>query len=294
MIRLQDIQLRDPFVLSHEGVYYLFGSTDPGVANGPGFDVYRGVGLGELTTFTGPYPAFRPLADFWSLSDFWAPEVYPWGGGFAMFATFLPTDGHRGTAVLRAETPLGPFFPWSDGPVTPRDWDCRDGTLFVDEDRTCWMVFCHEWSQVGVGRVCAVRLSGDLRTSVGEPELLFTASEAPWAEPLPDHPGSYLAASPFPYRDTSGRLHLLWTSSGPYDLCRVGVATSLDGLAGPWLQSSAPLLDDNAGHGMVFAAPRGRRFLAVHSPNLRRRERPVFVELAETPDGLATTGEVVK
>lgn len=296
MTRLSDIQIRDPFVLCHDGVYHLYGSTDPDIwrAPGVGFDVYRGASPGDWTTFDGPYPAFRPPDGFWSQTNFWAPEVYPWDGGFVMFATFKPVDGRRGTAVLRAPSPLGPFLPWSDGPVTPREWECLDGTLFVD-DAGPWMVFCHEWQQIGVGTICAVRLSPDLRTAVGEPELLFGADEAPWAAPLPNRPpGSYVTDGPFLHRDAAGRLRLLWSSFGPDGRYRIGVATSSGDLLGPWTQADQALYDDDAGHGMVFTTPDGRRFLAVHTPNTTPHERPIFVEIAETDDGLATTGVVVR
>lgn len=40
----------------------------------------------------------------------------------------------RGTQILRADKPEGPFVPLSDGPVTPADWECLDGTLYVAAD----------------------------------------------------------------------------------------------------------------------------------------------------------------
>ena len=38
MVRLTDIQIRDPFVVTvpEQGLYHLFGSTDPNIWNGPG------------------------------------------------------------------------------------------------------------------------------------------------------------------------------------------------------------------------------------------------------------------
>lgn len=297
MPTLREIQLRDPFVLRDGEFYYLFGSTDKDIWRGPGvgFDVYRGVAPEVFTEFDGPYPAFRPPDGFWSVTNFWAPEVYAHGDGYVMFATFKPIDGCRGTAVLRSESVMGPFVPWSKGPVTPPDWECVDGTLFVDDTGEHWMVFCHEWQQVGDGQVCAMRLTDDLRAAAGEPQLLFTASQAPWAAPLRGRaPGSYVTDGPFPFHDKQGRLCLLWSSFGPEGNYCIGQATSLSGtIEGPWAQREQALYAADGGHGMLFAAPDGIRYLAIHTPNATPDERPIFVALHETDDGLVATERVL-
>ena len=89
-----------------------------------------------------------------------------------MLATFTGGDGHRGTQILRATDALGPYEPWSDGPVTPDGWACLDGTLHID-DAGPWLVFCHEFIQCGDGEVCAMPLTADLRTSAGDAVRLF-------------------------------------------------------------------------------------------------------------------------
>lgn len=297
MPRLDQIQIRDPFVLREGDSYYLFGSTDQDIWRSPGvgFDVYRAQPDGQFTCFDGPFPAFRPPADFWSRTNFWAPEVYRHGGAYYMFATFKPVDGRRGTAVLRSDAPTGPFLPASDGPVTPRDWECLDGTFYLDPEGQPWMIFCHEWQQVGDGQVCAMPLADDLSQAAGEPELLFRASEAAWSAPLQGRaPGSYVTDGPFVVQPGPGRLMILWSSFGEAGNYCIGVATSASGtLAGPWEQSPCPLYEADGGHGMVFTTAEGRRYLAIHTPNRTPDERPIFVGLTVTADGLATTGEVI-
>jgi hypothetical protein len=295
---LSEIQVRDPFVLREGDTYYLFGSTDKDIwrAPGVGFDVYRGAAPGVFTEYEGPFPAFRPPAGFWATVNFWAPEVYAYGGAHHMFATFKPDEGRRGTAVLRsADGPLGPFVPWSDGPVTPAEWECLDGTLFVDDAGDPWMVFCHEWAQVGDGQVCAVRLAPDLRAAAGEPVLLFTASQAGWSAPLAGRaPGSYVTDGPFAHRYADGRLSLLWSSFGPEGNYCIGEATSASGtVEGPWHQRERPLYEADGGHGMLFRSPDGTLYLAIHTPNATPDERPIFVEIDETPQGLVATGTVI-
>jgi hypothetical protein len=214
-----------------------------------------------------------------------------------MFATFKPQTGRRGTAILKSAAPgggiLGPYTPWSrtaggvSGPVTPAEWECLDGTFFA-EDGLPYMVFCHEWQQVGDGQICAMRLTDDLRQAAGEPFLLFTASEAPWAFPLQGRaPGSYVTDGPFMYRAPGGSLCMLWSSFGETGNYCIGGARSQSGaLAGPWTQSPEPLFSADGGHGMVFRGFDGKMRLAIHSPNKTPLERAVFVELAERDGGL--------
>lgn len=295
MPALRDIQMRDPFILREGDTCYLYGSTDPDIwrAPGVGFDVYRA--RGGLTDFEGPFPAFRPPEGFFAERNFWAPEVYRHGDGYYMFATFLPRQGRRGTAVLRTDRPLGPFVLVSDGPVTPADWECLDGTLWV-EDGAPHMVFCHEWQQVGDGRICRMPLTPDLSAAAGAPEILFAASEAPWAYPLRGRaPGSYVTDGPYLRRAKDGALLMLWSSFGDDGGYRIGVATSSGGrLAGPWRQAAEPLYAADGGHGMLFDTADGALYLAIHTPNDSPNERPVFLRVREENGMLALTGERVQ
>ena len=293
-MRISDLQIRDPFVVREDGRYYLFGSTDKNIweGRGTGFDVYvsaAGTGAEALTDFEGPFPAFRPPADFWSETNFWAPEVHRYRGSYYMFATFKVREGRRGTAILKSESGVGgPYTPWSlntggePGPVTPAGWECLDGTFFMEEE-TPYMVFCHEWQQVGDGQICAMPLTGDLKRAAAAPTLLFRASEAPWAYELRGRaPGSYVTDGPFMHRTGDGALLMLWSSFGKDGGYCIGTAHSRDGtLTGPWTQSSAPLYTADGGHGMIFRSEGGTLYLAIHRPNKTPFERPVFVELIE-------------
>jgi hypothetical protein len=291
-MRLDDIQIRDPFVLfdADTGRYHLFGSTDADIWSGPatGFDTYWS---GDLEDWHGPAPAFRPAEDFWSHTQYWAPEVHRYRDAFYMFATFTADGERRGTQALRSDRPEGPYEPWSDGPLTPREWECLDGTLHV-EDGVPYLVFCHEWKDVGDGEVCAIRLGDDLRTTVGEPALLFRASEAPWARPIPrpEFPEVFVTDGPSLHRTSDGRLLMLWSSFGDTGYA-MGVATSRSGrIDGPWTQAAEPLWPADGGHGMIFADAAGGLYLTLHTPNRTPDERARLFPLEETPDGLRLRG----
>lgn len=275
MLKNCDINIRDPFVLVHNGKYYLYGSRGPETwGHCTGFDVYTGT---DLENWEGPYEVFTPPAGFWSDRNFWAPEVHEYQGSFYMFASFKSEDQCRGTQILKADRPEGPFRLHSDGPVTPRDWECLDGTFFVEEDGQPYMVFCHEWLQVTDGTMCAMPLEKELTKAAGEPVVLFYGSDPKWARKDAD---SYVTDGPFLHRCHNGDLLMIWSSlAGAYV---EAVAKSESGtVLGPWEQQTQLLFEKDGGHGMIFLDLEGRLRLVLHTPNDTLKERPVFYELEE-------------
>lgn len=287
---LSDINLRDPFVLLHGGRYYLYG-TRGATCWGPadGFDVYDGE---DLAHWNGPTVCFHNDGSFWADRNYWAPEVHPWRGAFYMFASFKGEGRRRGTAILRADSPLGPFAPWSDGPVTPPEWECLDGTFHREADGTPWMVFCHEWVQAGDGTVCAIPLTEDLRGPAGAARVLFHASDAPWARRMRHSSGTegYVTDGPFLWRTAGGGLVCLWASFSEGGYTQAQAVSDSGGIEGPWRQVE-PLFWRDGGHGMVFRDRDGALLLALHSPNEHLMERPRFFPVMERGDMLVR-GEV--
>jgi beta-xylosidase len=286
----QVIPIRDPFVVPHEGhgVYYMAGTHWPQGPD-PIIPVYWSR---DLERWHGPETAFTAPPDFWADRDFWAPEIHAYQGKWYLFASFKSADQRRGTQILVADHPAGPYAPHSDGPVTPRDWECLDGTLFVDGDGQPWMVFCHEWVQVFDGEVCAIRLSEDLSESVGEPVVLWKASEAGWPEVAGREPHQGIVTDgPWLHRLPDGTLLMLWSSFiGPKepqgDIYAVGQARSKSGsLLGPWEHHPEPLYGDDGGHPMLFRTFDGALMLSLHAPNGGNRERARFLPVTIGDDG---------
>lgn len=274
------INIRDPFVLVHEGRYYLYGTrgeTCWGEADG--FDVYVSR---DMENWDGPYECFHNDGTFFATKNYWAPEVYFVNGAFYMLASFKGDDRRRGTAILKSESPTGPFRLHSDGCVTPAGWECLDGTLYRSPEGKCHMVFCHEWVQAGDGEMCALALNEDLSAPVGEARVLFRASQAKWARPVHHSSGitGYVTDGPFLWRTGDGTLLMLWAgfSEGGYTQ---GLAVSENGgIDGPFVQAE-PLFEKDGGHGMVFRDLQGKLWLALHSPNTHLMERPCFFPLEE-------------
>ncbi len=291
-MKTMDIQIRDPFILpvEEEKRYYLFGTTDSSCWSGPatGFNCFRSA---DLVEWEGPIPAFRPPAGFWGTRNFWAPEVHVHAGRYYMFATFKSEQRYRGTQVLVSEAPAGPYVPLTEGPVTPPDYECLDGTLHVDEAGDPWIVFCQEWEQVCNGAMHAMRLTPDLTAAAGRPVLLFNASEAPWVNrpgwPAPGGKSKFpifVTDGPFLHRTSGGVLLMLWSSVGRQGYA-MGLARSATGtVTGHWEQLPDPLWAEDGGHGMVFRTFDGRLWMTFHQPNRTPDERPVFVEIEEAGD----------
>lgn len=291
-MKTSEIQIRDPFVLPITPYYYLYGTTDANCwkAPGEGFNCFRST---DLENWEGPFPAFRPPQGFWGTMNFWAPEVHAYLGRYYMFASFKAPQRYRGTQILAADRPEGPFLPLSDGPVTPANWECLDGTLYVDQESQPWIVFCHEWVQVHNGSIDALPLSDDLKGCAGRPVYLFNASEASWVRPfrratekdkdndtIPPFP-CYVTDGPFIHRTADGDLLMLWSSMG-HEGYAMGVARSLSGhITGPWAQQETPLWGKDGGHGMIFRGFDDQLYMTLHTPNETPLERAKFVPIAE-------------
>ena len=125
--------------------------------------------------------------------------------------------------MLKADHPLGPFIPHSKGEVTPKDWECLDGTLYLSPQGKPYIVFCHEHTQIIDGTICYAPLSDDLTEASGEPVTLFKASEPEWANKNPAENEHFVTDGPFMYRTKTGELLMLWSSFilGQYAECLV-------------------------------------------------------------------------
>lgn len=283
MTPITDIYIRDPFILPWEGKYYLY------AAQYPSFLVRTSE---DLENWSEPTVIFTKDADFWSDRDYWAPECHvytdPADGvtRFYLFASFKSADKCRGTQIFRADSPTGPFRPLTREPVTPRDWECLDGTLWI-ENGTPYIVFCHEWLQIGDGEICAMPLTGDLTAPAGDPVVLFHASDPAWVRPVREKT-DFVTDGPFLYRTKSGTLLMLWSSFGEKGYAETAARSANGKLCGPWIQESRPLMPENGGHGMLFTTFAGELFLVLHAPNSPAgSERARYFPITDCGDHLA-------
>ena len=280
-MRLSDMHLRDPFILPYDGKYYLYFS--PGKFAWDGCDGFYCTISEDLENWSEPKKCFDPPVGFWSNNNFWAPEVHYYKGRFYLFASFMAQGHSRAVQIMASDNPDGPFEVWSC-PITPNHWMCLDGTLCVEND-TPYMVFCHEWVQTYDGEICAVQLTDDLKSPVGEPKVLFKASESKWSSNKDVN--GFITDGPFIYKKSDGKLIMTWSSLDESRYA-VGVAYSNNGsLFGEWKHCENTLSDIDGGHGMIFKGFDGRLYFTMHyKEEMSGKERPClipFKEITEEP-----------
>lgn len=278
-----EINIRDPFVICENEKYYMYGTRakDFGQKTA-GFDVYIST---DLENWSEPVECFNSEKYDMNHEVNWAPEVHKYNGGYYMFATFTrKSNGLRGTYILKADSPLGPFAPHSNGVVTPEEWECLDGTLYVNKEGKPYIVFCHEHTQIIDGTICYAPLSDDLTERIGDAVMLFKASEPCWADEIKNENDHRITDGPFMYRTKTGELLMLWSTfiKGKYAECLVKFT---DGELNMNFEHLAPLIDDDGGHGMIF---RGKEslYLTYHSPNRSGFEKPCFVKIEDKGDSV--------
>ena len=280
-MRKEEINIRDPFIVYEDGVYYLYGTRAKGLGcKVGGIDVYIS---DDMTEWSDPIECFDSEKYGLNREANWAPEVYKYKGRFYMFATFTQENGLRGTYSLRSDSPRGPFVPHSKGALTPKEWECLDGTLYIDEEGVPFLVFCHEHTQLIDGTICYVRLNEELDSPVGDAVTMFSASSY---EPVDAQPnGHYITDGPFMYRSMTGELFMLWSSyiKGVYSQFAIRFKNKKLGLD---FEHVKPLLLNDCGHGMIFSDDKNT-YLVYHTPNENLLERPGFSLFLDNGDSIA-------
>lgn len=282
-----EINIRDPFVLCEDGRFYLYGTRAANFGQGvQGFDVYVSEDLNE---WSEPIECFNSVLHGLNRNVNWAPEVHKYQGSYYMFATFTQESGRKGTYALKAQSPLGPFEPHSKGSLTPEEWECLDGTLYLNKNGKPYLVFCHEHVQIIDGTMCYVELSEDLSCAMGEVVTMFKASSPYWADQLPE--GEHrVTDGPFMFRTKEDTLLMIWSTfiKGQYAECAVKFEDQELGMKFEHLE---PMIDDDGGHGMIFRNGENL-MLTYHAPNTPGKERPIFRKLEDCGSYLKLAEEV--
>ena len=115
----------DPFVLLHEGIYYLYSTNSP-----DGFRVFTSTDLGKWIDRGYCLRAEDVMGDKW----FWAPEVMERDGKFYMVYV---ANEHLGIAI--ADSPLGPFK--QEEKKWLNELNEIDGHFFLDDDGVVYLYF---------------------------------------------------------------------------------------------------------------------------------------------------------
>ena len=147
----QQLMLADPFVIEHEGWYYIYGTEDA-----DGIVVYRSRDLKKWSSRCGN--AKKSLAlhkdDVWGNRLFWAPEVYRHGDKFIMTYS---SDVH--ICYAESDSPCGPFVQKEQRPYLPNEGGI-DASIFTDDDGKAYIF----WVRFDKGNIIwAAELTPDLK-----------------------------------------------------------------------------------------------------------------------------------
>lgn len=275
-MKISEINIRDPFILVEDKAYYLYGTRAKNFGTKVGgFDVYVST---DLENWSDPIECFNSSDFGLNRGVNWAPEVHKYNGSYFMFATFTDENDMRGTHILKADNPKGPFKPHSNGAVTPKGWMSLDGTLYISRDNKPYIIFCHEHVQIVDGTICYAELSEDLTHIVGDVVTLFSASSPAWADKKPTGE-SYVTDGPFLSRTKSDELIMIWSTFIDHKYAECMVRFN-DGEIGKNFEHLDPLIKDDGGHGMIFKKD-DRLILTFHAPNKSLFERPSFKRLID-------------
>ena len=273
---LNDLHLRDPFIITEGDYYYLTGTlSHENISDGYGVPIYKSK---DLKTWAGPELIVDREDGLRDFSCFWAPEIHKVDGEYWLFVTLEPKGGKRGTYLFRSKEIDGKYDMVAR--VTPEDMFSLDGTLW-EENGEKYVVYCYEWVEAKDGHIRAVKLlEGGSGIDDSTDTLLFKASANVFYPRL--NPNK-ITDGPFLYKDGE-KLKMLWSTVGGKKAYMLLSATSSGGLFGEWTQDTL-IYDNDGGHGMVFDTFDGQRKILIHAPNGRNYDKGVFEHPVILPFG---------
>ena len=318
--KVENLQIRDPYILVDNGTYYMYGTRSFGK-----LDVFTSTDLGVWTELA---PAFAGGSDFWGnaagssdvegkLAAYWAPEVFAYEDAYYMFATFTKDEeamNQQAVVILKSDSPAGPFTVWSEdargykGAVTPADHSCIDGTLYI-ENGVPYMIYVHqhqckaEGCNDGMGSMAYVQLTADLKSTVGEYIECFDASDLDWISTVTGHAPT-VTDGPEVYTAPDGQKYLLWSTHWDGDYCQI--ASKFDTLSESELftavvRKSTKIFPDTSegtdvevdgGHGMIFTDLNGQDVLVLHAPNAGS-ERAKFFNVTASASSISVAERTI-
>ncbi|HID38747.1 MAG TPA: glycoside hydrolase [Calditrichaeota bacterium] len=258
----------DPFVLKHDGRYYMYGTSEAS----RGFKVWQSDDLVSWMekglAFDNGYPG-----NGWGTGDFWAPEVIYYDGLFHMTYSARARDGKLKICLAKSPDPLGPFVniktPLLDSALT-----CIDGNILIDDDGTPYLYYSKDCSGnvingKHVSQIYVQELKPHSLDPVGEPVLCIQPNQA-W-----EHPQNGWQWNEGPFVLKNKGLYYLMYSANYYASAdyAIGYATANNPF-GPWKKYEGnPVLEKDLrigvsgpGHNSVTRSPDNtEQFVVYHT-----------------------------
>ena len=189
------IFMGDPFMIYHDGHYYLYGTT----SSGSGFKCWSAVyredsAHGEKVDFENlkwrdEGFVYKKTGESWGKGSYWAPEVYFYKGLFYMAYSCEGKDTTKRMllCLAKSNSPTGPFTdvyaPWFDP-----GYSCIDAHIFFDDDGQIYLYYDKvgyegKWPDGHLfGYIFCRKLNQDLMPK-SDP-VFCSKAEQPWEHPL--------------------------------------------------------------------------------------------------------------
>ncbi|PHN03374.1 glycoside hydrolase family 43 protein [Flavilitoribacter nigricans] len=285
------IRMGDPYVLLHEGTYYLYGTA--------GKDGFKCWSSGNLRDWTYEGYAFKETTTSFGQSNYWAPEVIHYRDKFYLTYSCKPKDtGAYPDMMLvclaESDSPTGPFTdkyaPWID-----QGYSCIDAHIFVDEEQP--YVYFDRVGYVGdwpdgymFGIIYAMQLDRDNLQPSGD-TVRVSEAEQDWENPDSDFSRCNEGAYVFKERDT---YYLTYSANHWADPdYGIGYATAPTPM-GPWTKApDNPLIGKDSlrgifgpGHNSFTSSPDGKEtFMVYHTHgSFEDKERTVNIDRIKIDD----------
>ncbi|MDD6253483.1 MAG: family 43 glycosylhydrolase [Bacteroidales bacterium] len=294
-ISCAEMEYRDPFIYvdKDKEAYYC-----PVVVAG-GIKVFKSRDLKMWRDLGAVYNVSGLYSDY----SYWAADMYKWKDNIYCIATAVSSNGgaddftsQKCNTIFKGEYgPEGCIWPLNREQVNliPETVTQNiDGSLYVDETGTPWLVYCKEAATEITDKgydagVYAYKLNDALTATIGEQVRLFNGSSSQYACAVDVRDGKdvYIADAPMLWRDSaSGNLICIWSHYAKQpgnDQNRwysVGQAVSRSGkIEGPW-EHVGIINNYDGGHGCLFEDLDGNMKLAYHlNPALSKNGKPHLV-----------------
>ncbi len=168
-------KIGDPYILYYNGVYYMYATS--------GMKCWRSTNLKTWTSLGRVYDYTKCA---FGQEKFWAPECHEHNGKFYLvFSASNKSTGRHSIGIAVADRPEGPFTDLlpEGAPLFSPGYSVIDASLFFDDDGKCYLIYSKDCSTNWVNgkktsQSCAIELTSDLKSTVGEPVILSTPTEA--------------------------------------------------------------------------------------------------------------------
>lgn len=253
----------------------------------------------DLRVWQGPYNVLQLDEELWMGGSpvITSPEIHKYRDRYYFLATFTRNDvvietvdgvdiPRQSCQLLVSDSIQGPYVPVvAETPLMRADRACHGATFITDEYDTGFLIFSHNPLQGKEGTTEIIMLTEDLSEQIGEPYIMFSASQNTWSQgkdSLGNDSWSQVMDGAFLF-DTEGmELGILFTTEID-GRSALGVAYSEKnhGLNGPWHIEPRPMLTGGYGQAMLFNDFDGSLVMVLHKDTIVDGEHRYMPRLIE-------------